>query len=57
MGGFPFYETFSKIFLNMLLNCCQSSCEVVNKNIIGNVILLVIMQTKSFYLLFVDFFI
>ncbi len=32
-----------------------SQVVILNPNIIGNVIVLVIMQTKSFYLMFVDF--
>ncbi len=40
---FFFFFTFIYIrYLNMLLNCCWSSCP----NIIGNFIVLLIMQTK-----------
>ncbi len=59
MWGLPFYETFSKLYLNIYIRYIKLfSVKLSFKipNIIGNVIVLVIMQTKkSFYLLFVDF--
>ncbi len=56
MWGLPFYETFSKLYLNiyirylnMLLNCSQSSCHLKSGHHC-NFIVLVIMQTKSHFI-------